>query len=320
LEKLRQGTWKGWIAFDRMDEQPGVWSGEYDLQNAVLELPGVAAPLRFTSASVAMKDGQIQINRIRALAGSVHLEGDYRYDPAAGRPHRVRLNIPELQVAELERLLLPTLRREESFLARTFRRKPALPKWLQEREVDGSVQIASLLNGDSPVGKIRAHVVWDGPSIALSDVDCQVDDMHASGKIAVNVGRAVPAYRLSGVLENFDYRGGQLDIDGKLETSGIGDDLLLNIRSEGTFEGREILLNPDTPIREIAGAFRIAPVSGIPRLMLSNLQVAQGTDALVGQGSSQPDGSIVLELTAGRRQVRLTGMLLPIRPEPITGR
>jgi hypothetical protein len=37
---------------------------------------------------------------------------------------------------------------------------------------------------------------------------------------------------------------------------------------------------------------------------------------LIGQGSSQPDGHLVLELTSGRRQVRLTGMLLPVHPEP----
>ncbi|HLK17524.1 MAG TPA: AsmA family protein, partial [Bryobacteraceae bacterium] len=56
LEKLRQGTWKGWIAFDRTGDRPGVWSGEYDLQNATIDIPGVAAPLRFTSASVEMKN------------------------------------------------------------------------------------------------------------------------------------------------------------------------------------------------------------------------------------------------------------------------
>ena len=121
LEKLRQGTWKGWIAFDQKDDHPGVWSGEYDLQNAVMEIPGLAAPLRFASASVEMKGSGIQINRIRARAGAVSLEGDYRYDPDAGRPHRLRLTIPELQLAELEHLMFPTLRRNEGFLARTFR-------------------------------------------------------------------------------------------------------------------------------------------------------------------------------------------------------
>ena len=129
LEKLRQGTWKGWIAFDRSGDHPGVWSGEYDLQNAAMEIPGVAAPLRFTSASVEMKNGGIHIDRIRAHVGAVKLEGDYRYDPDAGRPHRVRLRVAEVQLAEMERLMLPTLRRNEGFLARTFRlRKEVAPQ------------------------------------------------------------------------------------------------------------------------------------------------------------------------------------------------
>jgi hypothetical protein len=320
LENLRQGTWKGWIAFDRKDDHPGVWSGEYDLQNAVLEIPGLASPVRFTSAAVEMKQGQIQINRIRARAGTVRLEGDYRYDPEAARPHRLRLRIPELELAELERLMLPTLRRDEGFLARTFRRNAPLPKWLEDREVDASIQIASLLNGDSPLCQFQAHLIWDGPEIALSEVDCRLDEMHAAGKVTVSLAKSVPKYQWTGSIENMDYRSGRLDIDGQLETSGIGEDLLLGVRSEGTFEGREIMLGPDALVRDIAGSYRLAPVSGIPRLVLSNLQVAQGQDALTGQGSSQPDGRIVLELTSGRRQVRLTGMLLPIHPDPIAGR
>ena len=79
------------------------------------------------------------------------------------------------------------------------------------------------------------------------------------------------------------------------------------------------MLGPDTAVREISGSYRIAPVSDSLGF-LSNLQVTQGADTLSGQGSSQPDGRIVLELTSGRRQVRLTGMLLPMHPEhsPIT--
>jgi hypothetical protein len=321
LERLRQGTWKGWIAFERTDDLPGVWSGEYDLQNAVLDIPGFAAPVRFTGASVQMKDAGIEIDRIRAHVGDVKLEGEYRYDPAAGRPHRVRITVPELQLAELERILLPTLRRNEGFLARTFRlRRETLPKWLIEREVDGAILVNNLLNGDSPMGEFRAHLVWDGPSILLSNIDCRLGDMHATGKLALNVAQRVPAYHLAGNIENLDYRNGQLDIDGEVDTSGIAENLLLNLRSQGTFEGRDIELGPDTEVSEITGSYRVSPVAGIPRLTLSNLQVAQGTDTLVGQGSSQPDGHIVLELTTGRRQVRLTGMLLPMHPETAPAR
>ena len=321
LEKLRQGTWKGWIAFDRSGDHPGVWSGEYDLQNAAMDIPGVAAPLRFTSASVEMKNSGIHIDRIRAHVGAVKLEGDYRYDPDAGRPHRMRIKVAEVQLAEIERLMLPTLRRNEGFLARTFRlRKETLPKWLEEREVDAAIQVDNLMNGDSPMGEFRAHLVWDGPSIVMSNADCRLGDMHASGKITLNVDQRAPAYHLSGNIENLDYRNGQLDVDGELDTSGIAENLLLNIRSEGTFEGREIELGPDTAVHEIAGSYRVAPVFGIPRLTLSNLQVMQGADSLSGQGSSQPDGHIVLDLSSGRKQVRLTGMLLPMHPEhsPIT--
>jgi len=105
-----------------------------------------------------------------------------------------------------------------------------------------------------------------------------------------------------------------------MDTTGIGDNLLVNIRAQGTFEGREIALNPDTEVEQIAGSFRVSPVAGIPRLELSQLQVVQGADTLAGQGASQPDGRIVLELTSGRRQVRLTGMLFPMHPEPAPAR
>jgi hypothetical protein len=317
LEKLRQGTYKGWIAFERKEDHDGVWSGEYELQNAVMDIPGVATPLRFTTASVTMSGGQIQISRIRAHAGSIKLEGDYRFDPPAVRPHKVRLVVPKLDLAELEQAMLPSLRRSEGFLARTFRiRKEVLPKWLQDREIEGSVQVANLTNGESALGALKARLVWDGPNILLSDVDCRLAEMHAIGKMSLSLAGAAPMYRLVGNIENLDYKNGELDVEGDLETSGIAEQLLLNIRSHGTFEGRGIDLAPDAQFHEIAGSYRVAALAGIPRLLLSNLQVSQGADTFTGQGSSQPDGHLVLELVSGRRQMRLTGMLLPMHPEP----
>jgi hypothetical protein len=132
----------------------------------------------------------------------------------------------------------------------------------------------------------------------------------------VNLSKAEPSYELTGTVENFDYRNGQLDLDGELMTSGIGPALLLNIRSKGKFDGRGIMLAPDAEVREVSGSYRVSASYGAPRLLLSNVQVLQGAETLVGQGASQPDGHIVLELASGRKQVRLTGMLLPVHPEP----
>ncbi len=316
LEQLRQGTWRGWIAFERNEDSPAVWSGEYELQNAVIDIPGLASPIRLVSASVEMREGLIQINRISAHAGTLNLEGDYRYDPAAGRPHRIRVNIPELQLAGLEGLMMPTLRRNEGFLARTFRlRREPLPKWLADREVEGAVHVVRLLNGEALLGDVRAHLVWDGPAILLSDVDWRLDEMRATGKLSLSVAKAAPAYHLSGSIQNLGYQNGQLDVDGELDTTGIAENLLLNVRCQGTFEGRGIELAPDTQVNDITGSYRILAAAGIPRLLLSNIQMTQGSDVFAGQGASQPDGHIVLELTSGRKQLRLSGMLLPGRPE-----
>jgi hypothetical protein len=231
------------------------------------------------------------------------------------------LNIPELQLAELESLMMPTLRRSEGFLARTFRlRKETLPKWLLDRELEGDIHVTRLLNGESLIGEMRARLAWDGPTILLSSLDCHLDDMHAQGKLSLDLTKSSPVYNWAGTLENLEYRNGRLDLDGELETSGIAENLLLNIRSKGTFEGKGIELSPDTEVTAITGAYKIAPASGIPRLVLSNIQVEQGSDTFSGQGSSQPDGHIVLELTSGRKQLRLTGMLLPIHPETAPAR
>jgi len=317
IEQVRQGSWKGWISYEKTGENPAVWAGQYELQNAVVEIPGLASPVRIASASVQMNADGIQLTRMRGRAGAVKFDGEYRYQVTALHPHRLRLTVPELQIAEAERLMLPALRRTQGFLARAFRlRDQPLPRWLAERDADITLQVPGLMNGESPFGELRAHAVWRGASITVSNVEWRLDDTRASGKMAVNLAKAEPAYQLNGTLENFDYRSGQLDVDGEFTTSGIGAELLLNLRSKGTFEGRGIVLAPDAEMRMVAGSYRVAAANGIPRLLLSNVQVSQGADTLVGQGASQPDGHLVLELMSGRRQVRLTGMLLPVHPEP----
>jgi hypothetical protein len=320
FDQVRQGYWRGWISYEKTAENPGVWSGQYDLQNAVIEIPGLAPPVRIASATVSMNDGGFEIARLRGRAGTVKFEGDYRYDASAARPHRLRLTIPELQLTGLEGMLLPALRRHEGFLARAFRRDQPLPKWLEERDIEIALQVPKLMNGEMALGDFGARGVWRGPSIGVSNLDWHWDDMHASGKMTVNLAKAEPLYDLTGAVENFDYRNGQLDIDGEIQSRGIGTDLLLNLRSKGTFEGRGIMLAPDADVREVSGSYRVAAAYGVPRLLLSNLQVVQGADTLVGQGASQPDGRIVLELASGRKQVRLTGMLLPVHPEPAPAR
>jgi len=297
FEGLKQGQWKGWIAFNREGDLPGVWSGDYELQNASIDVPGLALPVRLASAAVKMTGGQVQVQRIRGRAGKIAWEGDYRYDPNAPRPHKLRISAAEVQLTDLEQLMLPTLRRDEGFFARAFRR-PATPqpKWLEDRKLDATIQIASLLAPDAPLGRVRTHLLWDGTSLDFNTVDCRLDRMHFTGKIALNVSGATPRYHVDASVENLEYRNGQLDVDGTVDTSGIGADLLLNARSDGTFTGRGIAWNAEALMRDISGSYRMETVAGIPRLTLSNVEATEGPEVLTGQGVSQPDGRLVLDL------------------------
>jgi hypothetical protein len=72
---------------------------------------------------------------------------------------------------------------------------------------------------------------------------------------------------------------------GELQTGGIGPALLLNLRYQRTFEGRGSMPATHAEVRGVPGFYRVGVSYGLPGLQLSNVQVLQGPDTLVGQGS-----------------------------------
>jgi hypothetical protein len=164
---------------------------------------------------------------------------------------------------------------------------------------------------------VKARLIWKGPSVQLADLEIHRDAMEGKALVAVDLTVGIPLYRVSGHVNNVEYRNGTLDLDGMLETSGLGLELAVHARGEGSFAGSGITLAPDTEVDEISGEFQLDSASTTgPRLLLSKVQLTQGQDVLRGQGASQPDGRIVFDLVSGRKQVRMTGMLLPVHPIP----
>lgn len=313
IAACRQGVWGGVLEYVQKGDEPALWTGHLELQNATLDLPGVAAPLRIADANVDIEGAQLQIRNVRGHVGPVAIQADYRIG-AGDEPHHLKLAVPQADVAQIERLLLPTLRRSQGFFANLRLRRAAIPQWLKDRNIEGSVQIRNLMRDDAPVCAFRARLIWNGPAVELANAACEHSDMQASGSIAVNLAGSKPQYRISGEVQNLEYRSGTLDFDGDFSTSGIGRELLANLQSTGTFHGADIRLGTELPFRDIAGSYQI--VSGIsgPRLALTKVQATDGVDTLTGQGSTQTDGRLVLELTTGKKQVRMVGSLFPVRP------
>jgi hypothetical protein len=223
-----------------------------------------------------------------------------------------------VDLVEVQRLFLPTLRRKQGFLANLRFRRAPLPDWLKERNIEGTVQIRKLSIDGGVTCAFKARVAWTGASAQFTNATCVQQEMDASGRIAVNLAGALPQYRLSGKIEGFESRNGSFDVQGDLQTAGIGSDLLLNATSTGIFAGSDIRLSNDTILRDVTGSYQLSAGITGPRLALTQIEATDGVDMYTGQGTGLADGRIVLDLTtAAKRQVKLTGSLFPARPAPV---
>jgi hypothetical protein len=319
IDQTSQGTWKGWaryrIAPENDEDNRGEWSGEYELQNARIAVDGLADPVRIQSAAVSLNGPRVAVTRIKGRAGDVAFTGEYRLDQAAPRRHRFKLAIPEADAAELQRLFAPALQRDRSFLARALRLgAAALPEWLSARKADGSISINALTAGDKTVRIENARVVWDGPVIRFTKVNAKTDPESFEGDVSMDLSGRAPRYHLDGNLRDVAYGGGKIDFDGTLDSEGSGIQLLTSLKGEGRFHGRSIAFAPEADFRTASGWFEVtAGVSGA-RWKITNLEVLQNGESYVGNGVTQPDGKLVLELANRGRQFKYTGPLAAAIP------
>jgi hypothetical protein len=294
LEHTTQGTWRGSARYRRGSSEPGEWSGEYALQNARVRLDGLADPIRIQSATVSLNGTRALVSRLRASAGSIAFTGDYRWEPAAVRPHKFHLVVPEADATELERLWAPTLRRERGFLARTLRLGSApLPDWLKASRGDGTLSVESLTMGDQKARIDAARLLWDGGLIRLAGVSAHMEQSSLAGDLEADLSGPTPHYRFDGKLQDVPYKGGKLDLDGSLESDGAGAELIASLRGAGRLRGRAIAFAPDADFGSVVSCFEIAA----SRLKLSDLEVTQGQDTYLGQGATQADGRLLVELS-----------------------
>ncbi len=314
LEQTPQGTWRGWARYRWTPGSAGEWTGEYELQNARIALDGFTDPLRIQMAAVVSSGPRVSVSRLRAKMGAIAFTGEYRWDPAAVRPHKFRVAIPSADVAELARILAPTLVRERSFFARTLRLGPApVPDWLKARRADGTLAIDALTIGDLQARVDGARLLWDGALVRLVRLDAHADPAAVNGELAIDLSGHAPHYRFDGKLQDVPYKGGKLDFEGNLDADGAGLDLVTSAHGEGRLHGRSIAFAPDADFRAVAGCFELMPG---PRWKMTGLEVAQGGETYTGTGSTQPDGRVVLDLTSRGRQIRYTSVAAALVPQP----
>ena len=310
LEQMETGTWNGTLKYRYVPGLDGAWSGAFQLENADLPLAGFDEPLRVRSARAKLDGVKVAVEKIQARLGDLTAVADYRYEPGAARPHRVRVSVASLDAAELERLMAPTLRRNRGLIARalSFGRAP-VPDWLRSQRVDGAVAVESLQLAGVELHKMKARLIWNGTMLVLADLSGEMNNGAVSGILTVDLHGAEPVYHLASRMKGVEWNGGTFDAEASLDTSGTGPALLANLRSEGSFTGQGFDAEPLDQFTSVSGCYTLEWAKPVPHLQFTELQMATDGELFLGRGAMQDDGRLMIQVSNGTRQLNVTGTL-----------
>jgi hypothetical protein len=311
LEQLSSGRWSGQLRY-RRESAKAAWTGKLDISDAEVAVPGLAHLLAIASARVSIDGHRVAVDKLAARAGKISFAGDYRYEPDTLRPHRLRVRAAHVDAANLETELMPVLRRGSSLLARALGRN-TVPEWLRQRRLEGTVQIADLEFPGTHLENLRARLVWDVTNIDLAALEARIDGARLTGSLNVVLGPQAPFYKLAARVHGLNLPAGRMDVDGTLQTSGAGAQLLANLKSEGTFSGMGL------DFGTLSGGYEVAWTPTAARLRLSDLSLRTEDGIYVGRGATQDDGRLLIVLSNGAKEMRMTGTLAALKlDEPHT--
>lgn len=313
LEQARSGKWSGQLHY-RVGPDTSAWTGHLKFSDARIDIPGLADPVQIASASARIDGAHVTIDQMDAKAGKIAFSGSYAYEPGVARPHRVRLRLETVDGADLEAELMPTLSRATGLIARTFGRT-SLPGWLKQRTVDGTIQARDVLLGGLHFENLRARLLWDVTRAELDSVQAKIDRAAVTGRLTVNLRGPRPSYRFTGKVKGLGWQSGKLDAEGVVDASGTGGDLLARLTSEGKFSGVALDVGAAAPLASFSGGYRLTWSDAAPSWQFTGLTVRTEDETYTGRGLTQQDGQLVIQLTNGTKEMRMTGTLAGLRME-----
>lgn len=304
------GTWSGSLHFAKSADEPGGWTGDIHLKDTEIPFEAFTQPIHLHEADATLDVSGAVMKHISVTVAGIAAKGEYRYDVGATHPHRFSLTLPATDAADLQAVLMPALRRG-GFLtyAFNFGRVPQ-PGWLRDMRAEGTIQASSLTFSGVAVKNLKTTAVWDGAEVKLTGIQARVNDAALTAAATIHLAGRQPRYELTGTLANFPWQGGTITATAGLRTSGMGDDLLANLRAEGTFTGRSLEVGMLNPWDSVDGKFDFGFAGALPRLRVSNLTIQSAGARWTGAAETQDSGQTVVRVADGTRHLEASGALL----------
>lgn len=311
LSSLQSANWDGFLTFVQAVGKPGEWSGKGLVTDAVATIPELAQPLTIKSAQVQIEGDAIQIDHIELSAGGVNGSGEYRYVPDASHPHQFHIAIGTASAAKMQALFLPVLQRKVNLIdmALTLGRAP-IPDWLRTLHADGTIQLADLEVAGSDLKRVRSRVVWDGTQIVLSDWQSRFASAAIAAKINIDLRETTPRYSANAKWTGMEWQGGRVDGIFRVQTAGTGIATLTNLKIEGSFNGRDLAVEPIGLVDRLTGQGQMSWNDNAAHFEFPQLRLTSGGETWTGSGNSKSDGDeVLLQLSSNGKQMNLAGSL-----------
>ncbi|MBS1825340.1 MAG: AsmA family protein [Acidobacteria bacterium] len=313
LDRLEGGEWQGTVGYTKAGDQPDTWNGSFTLTKSRIPVQGLSAPLQVESARVSILVNRLQIEAINGTVEGLVFAASFRQGPSRARPDRLQITIEQAEVAALEQVFLPSLKRTSGILGRLSLRNQTAPEWLRNRHLQAAIQIADLRAGETRLGQLRTTALWDGLQVDLEDLQWQREEASASGSARISLARLEPQYTVNAEIKNLPWRGGTIGAETAIETSGTGLALVRNAKSSGKFQARSLDFSPENDFLTVSGTYEYSSPRGLPLLKLQAIEANSNGEVYTGQGASESDGKLSVELAAGRKRTKMTGQLWPFQ-------
>jgi hypothetical protein len=291
------------------DQAEPSWAGQLELNDASIVVPGLSAPLRAVQARVNFDPTTCDFERVTATLAGSRLRARYRYNLLAKHTEQVRIEFPRADLADLQNVFAASSRTESLWARFRFFRR-AFPAWLSSRNLEGELRVHTLLADQALLGTLNASFLWQGTHLALNNValSSPAGNLTASG--TVDLASLVPNWNLNAKVSDYSWAGGLLNAEGRLTSSGAGQDVLRNLTAEGSFDGEDLSPSTEEVFETASGNFRISFAGGWPNLRLSDIQASRSGDEWLGTGNTESDGRLLINLEHEGEQIRIVSSLI----------
>jgi hypothetical protein len=314
LAAMSDGSVSGQLTYRHSAEMPSAperasaWTGQLLLRDATLSVPGVTLPLQNARGRISFHDAGFDVDRFVASFGGQTVRASYRFTPLAKRSERVHVELSRADLSQLEGFLsAPEI--DAGFWAKFRLGRHATAGLLQKRNLEGDLVIEQFFAEGQPLGGLSSRFVCEGSKLQVSTVRLQMAQGSVDAHGTIDLAASSPRWSFTANAANYPWGGGSLSADGEFTSAGAGKDLLRNLAAAGSFTGAGLAVSTEDTFETVTGQFQISFANGWPDLRLSNVQAVQNGDAWTGDGLTDSDGKLLINLEHGGRQLHLVSSL-----------